>query len=449
MSSLSSCGLDFGTTNSTIAIVKDGQPLALDIDPLNSNPKILKSLIYLNPGEQRAIGHQAIDRYLWDIKNIPAVPPKIIDTGRKLKVFKPSSVGGVGGIELVPELVEVDVSGRGRLLQSLKSVLTSDTFTGTTLFNHFYTLEDLLTELLSEIKIRAEKILNYQLDSVTLGRPVRYVGSGKETLALDRMRRVGERSGFKNIDFEYEPVGAALHYGLNLHQRQYVLVFDFGGGTLDVCIMSFPEKKIIAVSGRPIGGDLLNSLIVQNRLLHFFGSQTIFSGRLPFPRYFISALTNWYQISLFKTVRDLQALDYFITNADDSTPIKRLRDLIVNDYGYLFFQTVDRCKIKLSTHDSTIFKFSCADFSISQKLLRSDFENIIYDQILETQKCLDESLSAASLTSSQIGKVIVTGGSSKIPVFMNLLIKQFGLGKLVTGNRFTAVALGLALKSST
>lgn len=446
MSSPSSCGLDFGTTNSTIAVVKDGEPIALDIDPLNSNPKILKSLIYLNPQGQRAIGHQAIDRYLWDVKNIPAVAPKIVDTGRKLKVFKPSSVGGVGGIELVPELVEVDISGRGRLLQSLKSVLTSDTFTGTTLFNHFYSLEDLLTELLTEIKLRAENILDHQLDSVTLGRPVRYVGTGKESLALNRMRRVGERAGFQNVNFEYEPVGAALYYGLNLHQSQKILVFDFGGGTLDVCIMSFPEKKIISVSGRPIGGDLLNSLIVQNQLLHFFGSQTVISGRLQFPRYFLSALTNWYQISLFKTVRDLQALDYFITNSDDPVPIKRLRDLIINDYGYLFFKTVDQCKIKLSTHDSAVFKFSCADFSLSQKLLRSDFENIIQDQLSDTQQCLNESLSTASLTPSQINKVIVTGGSSKIPIFMNLLINQFGADKLITANRFTAVALGLALR---
>ena len=75
------------------------------------------------------------------------------------------------------------------------------------------------------------------------------------------MEEISKRVGFKEMKLEYEPVGAALNFGLDIKQDSNVLIFDFGGGTLDVCIMKFPEKKIIAVSGRPIGGDLLNIII--------------------------------------------------------------------------------------------------------------------------------------------------------------------------------------------
>jgi len=441
------CGIDFGTTNSTVAISVDGRPLALDIDPINKNPKILKSLIYINPNGDKQIGRTAIDRYLWDVKNIPAKAPMLVDTGRKIKTFGPSSSSGVGKIIYVPEIIEVDISGRGRLLQSLKSVLTNESFKGSTLFGQFVPLEDLLSTLLTQIKERAEKLIGNTLDSVVLGRPVRYVGSGKEKLAIQRMSKVARQSGFKNIEFEYEPVGAALNYGIDINAQSNVLVFDFGGGTLDVCIMNFPSKEVISVSGRPIGGDLLDSIIVENKLLKYFGKGITISKKMPMPRYYLSALTSWYQITLLKNVKDLETLDYYIINADKQKPLQNLKKLIINDYGYNFFRRVDQSKIKLSSSPHSRFMFKCQDFTIKETIRRDEFENMIQSELRETNRCLDEALKGAHLSSSQIDKVLVTGGSSKIPIFKNLLTKKFGVDKIIDSDRFTSVALGLGIKS--
>lgn len=441
------CGIDFGTTNSTVAISVNGRPLALDIDPVNKNPKILKSLIYINPNGEKQIGRTAIDRYLWDVKNIPAKAPMLIETGNMIKTFGPSSVSGAGKVIYVPEIIEVDVSGRGRLLQSLKSVLTNESFKGSTLFGQFIPLEDLLSTLLTQIRERAQRLIGSPLDSVILGRPVRYVGSGKEKLAIQRMSKVARQSGFKNVEFEYEPVGAALNYGIDINAQSNVLVFDFGGGTLDVCIMNFPSKEVVSVSGRPIGGDLLDSIIVENKLLKYFGKGTIISGKMPMPRYYLSALTSWYQITLLKNVKDLETLDYYITNADKQKPLQNLKKLIINDYGYNFFRRVDQAKINLSSGEECQFKFKCSDFSIIESLLRKDFENMITEQLTETDKCLNEALKEACLGSKQIDKVLVTGGSSKIPIFKNLLTKKFGIDKIIDSDRFTSVALGLGIKS--
>ena len=441
------CGIDFGTTNSTVAVSKNGIPIALDVDPANKNPKILKSLIYLNPDGGREIGRKAINRYLWDVKNIPAKAPQLVDTGRKIKTFGPSTASGVGKVILVPEIAEVDVSGRGRLLQSLKSVLAKESFKGSTIFGQFFPLEDLLSILLSQIKERAEKLLGNQLNSVVLGRPVRYVGSTTEKLALERMQKVAQKSGFKNIEFEYEPVGAALNYGIDVNTASNVLVFDFGGGTLDVCIMNFPSHEVISVSGRPIGGDLLDSIIVENKLLKYFGKGVTISKKMSMPRYYLSALTSWYQITLLKNVKDLETLEYYIINADHQKPLENLKKLIINDYGYNFFHRVDQAKIKLSSLDQCQFKFNCADFSIREELLRNEFEVMILPELIETEACLNEALKGAGLNPSQIDKVLVTGGSSKIPIFKNILIEKFGPEKIVDSNRFTSVALGLGIKS--
>ena len=70
--SLSTCGIDFGTTNSTIAIVKDNHSLPLNIDPDSTTPHILKSLIYANAQKDIKIGQSAIDRYRYDLEHIPA-----------------------------------------------------------------------------------------------------------------------------------------------------------------------------------------------------------------------------------------------------------------------------------------------------------------------------------------------------------------------------------------
>ena len=57
------------------------------------------------------------------------------------------------------------------------------------------------------------------------------------------MEEISKRVGFKEMKLEYEPVGAALNFGLDIKQDSNVLIFDFGGGTLDVCIMKFGKEN--------------------------------------------------------------------------------------------------------------------------------------------------------------------------------------------------------------
>ena len=441
------CGIDFGTTNSSLAIIKDKTPQTILLDTGSKNQQVLKSLIYINPQHEASLGSQATLKYLHDLEHFPSKPPRLEFTGRYIKTFGPSTGGGAGPPIFVPEIVEVDDSGRGRLLQSLKSVLTSDSFTGTNVFGKFYSLEDLLSILLKEIKYQAEKQLGYQLQSVLLGRPVKYVGSGKEATALKRMHQIALNSGFKNIEFEYEPIGAALNYGLNINTDQKVLVFDFGGGTLDVCIMKLPQKEILSVSGIPVGGDLLNSKIVEYKLYPHFGSESIINGKMSFPRHFLHSLSSWYESTMLKNVKDVAALENLVIKSNQPDKVSNLLNLVVNDYAFDFFRNVDKTKIHLSNSDQSTFEIKRPKLNITQDISRSEFEKAIEEELQSTEECINEVLKLASLDAKDIDKVILTGGSSQVPVFKELLTSIFSPEKIIGSDYFTAVALGLAIRA--
>ena len=440
------CGIDFGTTNSSLAIFDNNQPQIVPIDSTNQNQNVLKSLIYINPPQKYTVGSTAINSYLHDLDTLPSKPPRVVYTGRKIKVMVPTG-SGVMKADWIAEVVETDDSGRGRLLQSLKSVLTSSNFTGTNIFGRFYTLEDLLTILLSQIKINAENHLNYSLDSVVLGRPVKYVGSGLESTALNRMHQIATNAGFKNIEFELEPIGAALNYGINIKHDQKILVFDFGGGTLDICIMKLPEKKVLAVSGRAIGGDLLNSRLLQSKLFPHFGSQSIINNKMDFPRHYLVSLASWYQTTLLKNTHDVGMLQDLVIKSNQPDKVTNLLNLVVNDYGFEFFRHLDQTKIDLSTCAKSIFDFDRPNLHINQPISRLEFEQAIADEVEESLNCLNESLKLAGLKSEQIDKVILTGGSSQVPIFYQMISRLFGQTKLISSDHFTAVALGLGIRA--
>lgn len=441
------CGIDFGTTNSSLAICTDNKTTVIPIDRQNPNSKVLKSLIYINPKQEIDIGHNAINRYLDDLKNLPSVPLRLEYTGRQIKTFGPSTASGVGKVIFVPEIVEVDDSGRGRLLQSLKSVLTSSTFTGTNIFGKFYSLEDLLTILLKEIKTRAEVEIGYELTSAVIGRPVKYVGTTENKIALDRMQIIAKNAGFTNVEFEYEPVGAALDYGISSSKSQKVLVYDFGGGTLDICIMELPSKKILSVSGRGLGGDLLDSHLALAKIAPHFGLNSIINGKMPFPRYLFSTFQSWYMATLQKTVKNHDTLEELAVKSNQPELVRNLIALIFHDYGFEFFQTLDLSKISLSTQNLTNFLFNRPNLNIFETITKSDFETAIAPDLETSHDCIAEALNSASLKPNQIDKVILTGGSSQVPAFISQLSDIFTSDKLTVSSHFTSVASGLAIRA--
>ena len=135
----------------------------------------------------------------------------------------------------------------GRAIQSLKSYLPSRTLTGTEVFGRRYTVEDLISRILGDLRTHAEKRFGQPIRHATVGRPVRFVGADTEeddAFAVTRLREAFRQAGFTEIDFEMEPIAAAYAYESTLDHDELILIGDFGGGTSDFSLLHVgPEVR--------------------------------------------------------------------------------------------------------------------------------------------------------------------------------------------------------------
>lgn len=442
-------GIDFGTTNSTISVVDTlGRPKTLNIDPGAPNPAVMRSVIYISPKMEFLFGKPAVDAYLTDVALGKGSKKKIIETGRMIKLSQPANAGGFVPDKWVPEILEIEESEGGRLLQALKSNLSNEQIMHVNLFGQPKPIEWVVGQFLREMKERADRILGVSIDKVLLGRPVEYVGGNNE-FAIARMKKAAEIAGFKEVEFEYEPVGAAYDYGIDVKTNQTALIYDFGGGTLDISIFKFPEKKVLANVGLPIGGDHFNSEIFMAKLAKYFGSEAKYEmNKQNLPRYIFDSLENWYQISLLKTEMFARHLESFRFMCTDIKALDALKSLVFNNLGFGLYEEIERVKKELSNKDSDTYRFQAKDIDIAELMTRMSFEEIIKNDLVEIERVLKRALTKAGIEAKDLDVVATTGGSSLIPVVHQQLIDMFGKEKIKESDAFTSVASGLAIKAN-
>lgn len=435
-----SYGIDFGTTNSTVAYVDENNEVTkLALDPEADNPTVVRSVIYASPDGQFLFGKPAVDAYLASVATNKETEKKTIFTGNYIKIIDDN-----GRPATVPEIIDIDVFNGGRLLQALKTALSSRSIKEINLFGKVYLIEEIIGMYLKELKSRSDKIVGQDVKSAVFGRPVEYVG-GDNKLAIERMSKACEIAGFTDVKFEYEPVGAAYDYGVNIKEDHKALIFDFGGGTLDISIFKFPEKKVLVNLGLPIGGDHFNSEIFMSSLSKYFGSEATYgSSNLSLPTYIFNALQNWYEISLLKTKSFSESLNLFRYNCSDSEALDRLESLVKHNLGFSLYEEIERVKKSLSINNEEKYSFHKENIRIETLINKKEFEEIIKYDLLDIKELLFNAISAADLDVNDIDIVATTGGSSLIPSVISLLDSIFGKNKIQKSDAFTGVASGLA-----
>jgi hypothetical chaperone protein len=443
-----SYGIDFGTTNSSLCVVdKEGNLKKIALDPHSVNPFVMRSIIYVNSSGTFLYGQGAIDAYGKDVREGKGRIKKLKYTGRFITVTGDADVHGVNPDELVEESIEFDEFQGGRMLQSLKSVLAKETVPGINLFGTVRPIETIIGGFLQEMKRQADRELGEEVDSVVLGRPVRYVGDNAN-LAIERMTKAATFAGFKNISFEYEPIGAAYDFGAKSEQPQTVLIFDFGGGTLDISVVTFPEKKVLSNVGLPLGGDLFNAMIFSQKLAKFFGSESTYGPNNMFmPSFLYLSLRDWYKATLLKNEKFDEQMEHFRFLSSDEKAIDALWSLVNNNLSFSLYDEIDRVKKSLSEKEKEEFTFIGPNIDIRTALLKLDFEEIIAEEVVEINKLIEEALEKAHKKAKDIDAVSTTGGSSLIPLVRSVLIHKFGKEKIIPNDAFTSVAGGLAIKA--
>jgi hypothetical chaperone protein len=268
-------------------------------------------------------------------------------------------------------------------------------------------------------------------------------------LALARMTRACEEAGLPPFRFLPEPTAAALSYAATAHGEQHILVFDFGGGTLDVTIMRLDGKggrHVLATDGVPIGGDLLDRHLVMGKVLSHFGAGALLGPRrLPFPAVILEHLSEWQSIVDLTQPRYQKIIEESIRTGDKPRELQQLRVLVRENYGLPLYEEVERSKVRLSEERSTTISMHVPGIAMDELVERWDFERLIGPEVRAVAACVDRALAAAGLAANDIQVVLRTGGSSRIPAFVRMLTDKFGADRLQEMDVFTGVASGLGV----
>lgn len=437
-------GLDFGTTNSSAALY-DGETLTLlPLDPRNTrNPGVLRSTLFITREGAAYTGREAIDRFLEG------------NVGREID-YQWRYIGDAEvtfaevGTVMQALYVEVDEGAPGRLFQSLKSSLRDSSFTRTNIFGNHYTLESLIGLVLSLIVLRVEDLLGTKVTGIVMGRPVHYAASPEaDALAFQRMQAACALVDLPAVTFLEEPTAAALAYARTTRRDERVLVFDFGGGTLDITIMQLAADgtpTFLATDGVPVGGDVIDQRIVMGRVLpHFGAGATIGPRQLPFPVHILEHLSEWQSIVDLTQPRYQQIIEEGIQTSNKPRELRALRSLVRRNYGLLLYEAVEQAKVQLSDQPESAIRMHLEEIHVDEPLPRWDFDRMIGPDVRRVERCIDQALQAAGLAPADIDVVVRTGGSSRIPRFVRMLGKKFGPEKLQEMDVFTGVASGLAV----
>jgi hypothetical chaperone protein len=440
-------GFDFGTSNSAIAVVEPGQggeARLLHLDRGNPESTLIPTLLYIEREGTAHLGQDAINAFVR------------LEAGRTVvrqQVAVEREIETVFGREVVR--FNIDVGQPGRFFQSLKSFLADKSYQGTDIFGQFHTIEDLIGLFLAEMRVRAEEAIGRPIGRATIGRPVHWAENDPEgdALALQRMQTALAAAGFTEVAFVPEPIAAGLHFASTLPAPRNVIVFDFGGGTLDVTVMRVGggTRDVLATGGIPLGGNTLDEDLMDRRLLKYFGEDLRWGEqKLPMPRHILEAIRRWYTIPVLNDIRVLNFLDSLTHQTDRASQrqVRALVSLVRGNHGWPLFREVERAKIGLSRRERESIAFFEEAIAIHEPITRKEFEALIGARVRQAERCLDGTLAAAGLKHDQIDTVLRTGGSSTIPRFQRLLTEKFGADKLRVQDAFTSVATGLALSAA-
>ena len=359
------CGIDLGTTNSCLAIPNDDHGFEI-IDNQADRMSVTPSAVLINGKGRMLIGQRAY--------NSQKVEDLAIQFKRQMGLSKMIPFISAG-IEKMPE--------------------------------------ELSSEILKQLRSDAETRLNRTVENVVITVPAAF-----KTLQSEATNKAGKMAGFKNIILLQEPIAAAVAYGAKPDAKdKHWMVFDYGGGTLDVAIISTLDNRLTVENSE---GD------------NYFGGSDI--DRIMFREI---------------VVKKLKGSGYHVDELfDESTGSgKSMARKIQLD--------CENCKIELSNRDSAVLEIFDIDddngepIEFECEVTRSELEALISDTVERSIVIAKKALAGADIRAEQLDKILLVGGSTFIPLVRQRLSEEFGVELDSSLNPMTVVAAGAAIYAST
>ncbi|WP_158814519.1 Hsp70 family protein [Methylocapsa sp. S129] len=343
--------------------------------------------------------------------------------------------------------------GSVRFLQSFKTFAGSKAFAQTRIFGAPYSYEDIMAAFLRSVLDHAQ--IATEVCRVVVGRPVRFAGyQADDDLAIARYRKALELLGIGHARIENEPVAAAHYASRELPLSGMVLIADFGGGTSDFSLLQMDGArdrrriKPLGQGGIGVAGDSFDYRIIDHVVAPRLGKGTTYSSfgrQLAIPNRFHANLASWNHLTMMKGNGDLDELRNMAKFAGDREGIEAFVHVIENDLSLLLYRAVAKVKAELSTQNDAVFEVNLESVRIQAPISRAAFEEWIRGDVSRIGRVLDETLQAAGVSPDDVDQIVATGGTSRVPAVRNMLQTRFPGKKIWDADPLHSIAAGLAL----
>ncbi|MFD2647864.1 Hsp70 family protein [Devosia albogilva] len=409
------CGLDFGTSNSTLGhIGASGQP---ELVTLEEDHRTIPSVLFFGfEDDGLYFGRAAVSEY-------------------------------VSGAD-------------GRLMRSLKSVLGTPLFSDRTRVKaRQLGFGEIIGSFVGELRRRAEQALGVDLTQVVLGRPVHFVDDDAEAdrAAQDQLEAAVRAQGFDEIAFQFEPIAAALDYERQVNAEKLALIVDLGGGTSDFSLVRVaPERRgladrsgdILATAGVHIGGTDFDRLLAMARIMPELGLGTrTRDGKRHLPVAPYVELSTWHRINRLYDAKALRDLRSTAREAARPELVETMVMLVEERLAHRLIGAVEEAKIALSSAEEVEFDFGVRDRHIAVTITVAELGAAIADSVRRLEATVGEVLRRAGVDGGAVDSLILTGGSTLVPAVANRLRALFPEAELVRTDVLGSVGLGLTLEA--
>ena len=411
---MAACGLDFGTSNTTLGHVGPDGPTLL---PLEGAHRTIPSAIFFELGQEPVIGRAATAAYVEGL------------SGRLMRGLK-----SVLGTPLMDESTPV---GRQRLR-----------------------LRDIIARYLTEVKARAETACGATLDSVVHGRPVHFVDGDAEAdrRAEDTLREIARDVGFREVSFQYEPIAAALDYERQVASEEIALVADIGGGTSDFSIVRLsPERRgrvdraddILANDGVRIGGTDFDRQLSLATVMPLLGlGSPMRRADLAVPNAYYHDLATWSAINRLYNAKTLREIDEVIRDCARPELVTRLHAAVEGERGHALAGAVEGAKIAASEHGTAELDLGLVERGLAARVDRGTLGVQTGDLARSVAARIGRCLAQADLAPERIDALFLTGGSTGLPHLRAALTAALPSARVVEGDIFGSVGLGLTIEAA-
>jgi hypothetical chaperone protein len=411
---MSFCGLDFGTSNTTLGIIVDDVPVltALEVDHTT-----IPSAIFYEADGAVMIGRRAIEAY------VDGAP--------------------------------------GRLMRSLKSVLGTSLIDETTMVGRERTsFRDVIGYYLRVVKRRAEQATGRQLRSLVHGRPVHFVDNAPaaDRKAEQTLRAIARDIGFDEVTFQFEPIAAALDYEREVVREEIALIADIGGGTSDFSIVRLsPERHlkadrkadILANDGVRIGGTDFDRQLSLGMIMPLFGYRSMMKrASLDVPSSYFYDLATWSSINRLYDQKVMAELRQVRHQAMQPELLDRLIRVLDEQRGHTLAMEIEQAKIALSQVKKAAIPLQWVEAGLSVGIGRADLVGHTRQLAERIAARIAICLEQASLSAANIDAVFLTGGSVRLAHVRKAIVGALPAARIVEGDTFGAVGKGLTIEAA-